>query len=56
MTEEMKKPVSGVQVSASGSYTYLEVEDRNYSDYQIYGPIPYFETLKYDLSQNQGWE
>lgn len=56
MTEEMKKPVSGVQVSADGTYNYVNVEARNYSDYQIYGPIPYFETLKYDLFQNQGWE
>jgi len=57
MTTEMKKAVSGVEVSADGStYTYLEVESRNYSDYQIYGPIPYGETLKYNLIQNQGWQ
>mgnify|MGYP006282711417 CR=1 FL=1 len=56
MTEQMKKPVSGVRVSADGNtYTYEEVEDRNYSDYQIYGPIDYFETLKYNLVQNEGW-
>ncbi len=56
MTAEMKKPVSGVEVSADGStYNYLEVESRNYSDYQIYGPIPYGETLKYALLQNMGW-
>ncbi len=56
MTTEMKKPVSGVEVSADGStYNYVEVESRNYSDYQIYGPIPYSETLKYNLIQNMGW-
>ncbi|NEW83577.1 MAG: RagB/SusD family nutrient uptake outer membrane protein [Mariniphaga sp.] len=56
MTTEMKKAVSGVEVSADGStYNYREVENRNYSDYQIYGPIPYGETLKYSLIQNQGW-
>ncbi len=56
MTTEMKKPVSGVEVSADGStYNYLEVESRNFADYQIYGPIPYSETLKYSLIQNQGW-
>jgi len=56
MTTEMKKAVSGVEVSADGStYNYREVENRNYSDYQIYGPIPYGETLKYGLIQNQGW-
>jgi hypothetical protein len=57
MTTEMKEPVSGVEVSADGStYTYLEVENRNFSDYQIYGPIPYGETLKYPLIQNEGWQ
>jgi len=57
MTTEMKKAVSGVEVSADGStYSYREVESRNYSDYQIYGPIPYGETLKYSLIQNQGWQ
>ena len=57
LTADMKKPVSGVEVSADGStYNYLEVESRNYSDYQIYGPIPYGETLKYALIQNEGWQ
>lgn len=57
MTAEMKKAVSGVEVSADGStYNYLEVESRNFSDYQIYGPVPYGETLKYNLIQNQGWQ
>jgi hypothetical protein len=57
MTTEMKKAVRGVEVSADGSrYNYLVVESRNYSDYQIYGPIPYGETLKYSLIQNQGWQ
>ena len=57
MIEEMKKPVSGVRISADGStYNYVKVEDRNYYDHQIYGPIDYFETLKYDLIQNVGWD
>ncbi|HKK63907.1 MAG TPA: RagB/SusD family nutrient uptake outer membrane protein [Bacteroidales bacterium] len=57
MTEEMKKPVSGVQISEDGTtFNYVKVEDRNYSNYQIYGPIDYFETLKYDLVQNEGWD
>lgn len=56
MTDVMKAPVHGVQVSADGTeYNYVEVEKRNYQDYQIYGPIPYGETLKYDLVQNEGW-
>jgi hypothetical protein len=57
LTTEVKKPVSGVEVSADGTtFHYLEVENRNYSDYQIYGPIPYYETLKYGLIQNKGWQ
>jgi len=56
MTSEMNNPVHGVEVSADGSsYSYLQVEDRSYADYQIYGPIPYNETLKYEIVQNQGW-
>jgi hypothetical protein len=57
MTTIMKKAVSGVEVSADGSiFNYKEVESRNYSDYQVYGPIPYYETLKYGLIQNMGWQ
>ncbi len=57
MTTEMKKAVSGVEVSTDGNtFNYIEVESRNYSDYQIYGPIPYYETLKYGLIQNMGWQ
>jgi len=56
MIDVMKEPVHGVQVSTDGSeYNYVEVEQRNYSDHQIYGPIPYGETLKYELIQNEGW-
>ena len=56
MTEVMAKPVTGVQVSADGkTYTYVNVENRNYQAHQIYGPIPYGETLKYELIQNEGW-
>jgi hypothetical protein len=57
MITEMKKAVRGVEVSADGNtYNYRIVESRNYADYQIYGPIPYGETLKYSLIQNQGWQ
>ena len=34
-----------------------EVEKRAYSDYMIYAPIPYSETMKFaNLKQNQGWQ
>jgi starch-binding outer membrane protein, SusD/RagB family len=57
MTEEMRKPVSGVRVSEDGlTFTYVQVENRNFFDHQIYGPIDYFETLKYNIIQNEGWD
>jgi len=57
LTETMNAPVSGVEVSADGNtYTYFEAEQRVFPDYQIYGPIPYSETLRYGLVQNEGWK
>lgn len=39
-----------------GTYTPIDVDTRNYQDYQNYGPIPYSEVLKFDnLRQNRGW-
>jgi hypothetical protein len=56
MTDAIAQPVTGVRVSADGtSYTYETVENRAYQAHQIYGPIPYNETLKYELIQNEGW-
>jgi hypothetical protein len=57
MTTQMENAVSGVEVSTDGTtYYYHAVENRNFSDYQIYGPVPYLETLKYGLIQNEGWQ
>ena len=56
MLSQMNSPVHGVEVSGEGTiFNYVEVESRTFADYQIYGPIPYSETLKYDIVQNQGW-
>jgi len=56
MTDVMAQPVTGVKISAGDlTPTYVPVENRNYQAYQIYGPIPYGETLKYDQIQNEGW-
>jgi len=56
----MKSPVSAIFINpkTGGGYTYdvQKVEDRLYEDYMIYGPIPYNETLKYDILQNDGWQ
>lgn len=39
------------------SYSRIVVEERKYSDYQYYGPIPRAEVLKWsNLQQNRGWK
>ena len=56
----LNQTVRGMQIDKNpdGSllYTTFDVEPRNYKDYMYYGPIPYTETLKYNLlEQNKGW-
>ncbi len=54
----METPVKGVYIAFSNglySYDYREIEKRIYQAYMLYGPIPYTETLKYNLKQNKGW-
>ena len=55
----LTSPVIGVfitkDVNNKYSYTYNDIEDRIYSPWMIYGPIPYEETLKYNIVQNAGW-
>ena len=55
--EPIDTPVNGVFISVNGSYSYdyQLIENRNYQPYMYYGPIPYNETLIYDLKQNMGW-
>ena len=46
----------GVDVN-DGVYTPLNVENRSYQSYMLYGPIPNSEILKYNqLQQNAGWK
>lgn len=53
----MKAPVNGVKFSADNTTAIVSpVQLRDYKDYQIYGPIPYNETLKYDIKQNDSWQ
>ncbi len=58
LTETMKAPVSAMFIdylNPGFHYDIQKVEDRIYKDYMIYGPIPYNETLKYNIRQNKGW-
>jgi hypothetical protein len=47
-----------ITTATSGTVTYepIDVEERHYEDYMLYGPIPYSEVLKFsELKQNKGW-
>lgn len=55
--KDLTEPCMGAFITDNGglSYDYKEVEVRDYEPYMMYGPIPYNETLIYDITQNQGW-
>ena len=55
--DELNQTARGMSISqAEGTYTPIDVDTRNYKDYQYYGPIPYSEVLKFSrLQQNIGW-
>jgi hypothetical protein len=52
-TATMTKPVIGINPVTLSKF---EVEPRVYSPHMIYPPIPYNETLIYNIIQNKGWE
>jgi hypothetical protein len=52
----LTEAATGVNISQTGTYAPITVESRSYQNFMIYGPIPYFETLKFSaLQQNTGW-
>jgi starch-binding outer membrane protein, SusD/RagB family len=52
----LTEPAKGVNISADNlTFTFGVVENRPYTDNMYYGPIPYQEVLKSNLSQNSGW-
>lgn len=57
LIDEMVKPVNAMSIDFEkpDPYTVQFLENRSYSDYMIYGPIPYMEILKYNMVQNKGW-
>ena len=53
--ENLTTTAQGVRIQG-GVHEVIPVENRLYSDYMIYGPVPYNETLKFSaLQQNNGW-
>ena len=56
---EAAKGINITTDETTGAFVYktFEAEERKYSDYMYYGPIPYSEILKYsNLKQNEGWK
>jgi hypothetical protein len=54
----MKTPAKAAIITNNAgvfSYVYSDIEERKFNDNMIYGPIPYSETVKYNLVQNKGW-
>ncbi len=51
-TVKLKESAMGINPSTLATF---EVEKRSYLDYMIYPPIPYSETLIYNIVQNKGW-
>lgn len=52
---DMNETAKGVSIENS-NYNYIDVEARRYSDYMIYGPLPYSDVLKFsNLEQNMDW-
>jgi starch-binding outer membrane protein, SusD/RagB family len=52
--ETLTEPAKGVVIT-NGVFNIRTVENRQYSDFMYYGPIPLTEALKGDLQQNKGW-
>lgn len=53
--ENLTETAQGVRIQG-GAHEVITVENRLYSNYMIYGPVPYSETLKFSaLRQNNGW-
>jgi hypothetical protein len=54
---KLNEPVAAVSINSTATeFTPIPIlEVRSFQPYMIYGPIPYSETLKYNIIQNQGW-
>jgi hypothetical protein len=52
--ESLTEPAKGVIIT-NNTYNIQSIENRQYSDFMYYGPIPLTEVLKANLQQNKGW-
>jgi hypothetical protein len=50
----LTEPAKGVIIN-NNTYTIQSIENRQYSDFMYYGPIPLTEVSKANLTQNKGW-
>jgi hypothetical protein len=56
LTNIISNNVNGIEITEDNmTFTNFEVGLRKYQSFQIYGPIPFSETQKYNLIQNKGW-
>jgi hypothetical protein len=52
--ENLTEQVKGVTIN-NNVFTIAPVENRQFSDFMYYGPLPLSEVLKFNLKQNKGW-
>lgn len=53
--KDLTEPIKGVRIQ-NNIYSYFTVEERVYDNsFMHYGPIPYQEVVKFDITQNKGW-
>ncbi|MDE5982198.1 MAG: RagB/SusD family nutrient uptake outer membrane protein, partial [Duncaniella sp.] len=52
---DLNETAKGVSIKGT-AFTPIDVENRRYSEYMYYGPLPYSDVLKFsNLEQNHGW-
>ncbi len=53
--ESLSETARGMRISSNGAYQVVNIEKRQYQDYMNYGPLPYQEVIKWNMTQNVGW-
>lgn len=55
--ESLSVSVKGMSINqTNNTYSVIDVDNCDFKEYMIYGPIPYSECLKFsNLQQNKGW-